>query len=238
MTALPGVDRPQVLAFRLAGHGLARRLTGVSPCGGGVTPLLEAAARCGLQDTPPGSAELALGARVEPDEARAELVRRYLRSYGPSTARHFAEWAGISPKQADRAWKLVDRELAEVDFAGRRVWLCERDMPDLMSPPDPTGVRLLPPHDAYLNQRDRETLVPDGALRRRLWRAIGNPGVVLVDGQVAGTWRPRKRGDRLTITVESFAPLAAGAREETAAEADLIGALRECAVTEVLCDPS
>jgi len=41
---------------------------------------------------------------VEPAWARAELVRRYLHCYGPSTPQHFAEWAGIGPAQAGRAW--------------------------------------------------------------------------------------------------------------------------------------
>jgi hypothetical protein len=47
--------REQVLAFRLASHGLNRRTKG----------LVEAAARCGIQETPLGSAALALHSRVE-----------------------------------------------------------------------------------------------------------------------------------------------------------------------------
>ena len=48
-------DREQVLAFRLSSHHRTHRLPG--------TGLLEAAAVCGLQETPPGSAALALQAR-------------------------------------------------------------------------------------------------------------------------------------------------------------------------------
>ena len=56
MATTPRVDRNQVLAFRLAGHHLDRRL----PPGS----LLAAAAACGVQDSPPGAAALALHARV------------------------------------------------------------------------------------------------------------------------------------------------------------------------------
>jgi Winged helix DNA-binding domain len=49
------IGREQVLAFRLASHGLDLRTKG----------LVEAAARCGIQETPLGSAALALHARVE-----------------------------------------------------------------------------------------------------------------------------------------------------------------------------
>ena len=56
MSVLLHADGDQVLAFRLASHNLSKRL----PPGS----LLEAAAACGLQNTPPGSAALALNARV------------------------------------------------------------------------------------------------------------------------------------------------------------------------------
>jgi len=49
-------DHEQVLAFRLDSHSLARRMPSDS--------LLEVAAACGLQNTPPGSAMLALHARL------------------------------------------------------------------------------------------------------------------------------------------------------------------------------
>lgn len=51
------IDREKALAFRLSGHNLARRL----PPGA----LLDAAGACGVQNSPPGSAPLALHARVE-----------------------------------------------------------------------------------------------------------------------------------------------------------------------------
>lgn len=59
------------------------------------------------------------------------------------------------------------------------------------TPPGPAGVRLLPPYDSYLDQRDRETLLPDKALHRRVWRILGNPGVVLADGHIVRLWRPQ-----------------------------------------------
>ncbi|MDQ4142800.1 MAG: winged helix DNA-binding domain-containing protein [Actinomycetota bacterium] len=50
-------DRNQILAFRLASHNLMRRL--------GARSLATAAARCGIQETPLGSAAVAFVARVE-----------------------------------------------------------------------------------------------------------------------------------------------------------------------------
>ena len=48
-----------------------------------------------------------------PDGER-ELVRKYLRCYGPSTAADFAAWLGSSPKQARRLWNSLTEELMPV----------------------------------------------------------------------------------------------------------------------------
>ena len=38
--------------------------------------------------------------------------------------------------------------------------------------------------------------------RKDLWRTLGRPGAVVVDGEVLGTWRPKTSGDQLTVTVD------------------------------------
>ena len=60
------------------------------------------------------------------------------------------------------------------------------------------GVRLLPPGDLFLQAPDRDLLVPDAARRAAVWpRGTPQPGALLVDGELAGTWR--RRGDRLEV---------------------------------------
>jgi hypothetical protein len=76
-------------------------------------------------------------------------------------------------------------------------------------------------------------LVLDTTLHRRLWRAQGNPGAVLARGEVVGTWRARKRGQHLTMTVEPFAVLSPAERRDIEAEAQTVAPLRGCAVVEV-----
>ena len=64
----------------------------------------------GPRRTPAGVRAHRPGGRLgfRPKGARAELVRRYLRGYGPSTPVHFAEWAGIGKAHARELWALVD----------------------------------------------------------------------------------------------------------------------------------
>ncbi len=49
--------------------------------------------------------------------------------------------------------------------------------------------------------RDRDHLA-DEALRKRIWKPVGSPGVVLHDGRVAGLWRARKQGRKLSIETD------------------------------------
>jgi len=140
----------------------------------------------------------------EPDRLQAgrELARRYLRCYGPSTSRHFAEWSGIAPRQASLVWSGLQGELMAVNLEKRRTWLLAADLerlePGLLERLQllPQGVRFLPPDDPYLALRDRKTLVPQTEQHRLIWRATGRPGVLLVDGQAAATWRAQKTGWR------------------------------------------
>ncbi len=163
-----------------------------------------------------------------PEKARAELARRYLHCYGPSTAGHLAEWAGIASVQADRAWSLIEDDLVEVDYGKQRTWLLQSDVPCFLSPVAATGVRFLPPHEPLLQMRDRATLIPDKSLHRKLWRAVGNPGVVLVDGEPVAAWRSQKHGKRMDVTVEAFAGIPQKMRPEIEAEAATLAPYRGC----------
>jgi hypothetical protein len=166
--------------------------------------------------------------------ARAELVRRYLRCYGPSTPAQFAEWSLLGLEEARGAFGLLESELAQVDADGTTAWLLASDVPALEAPPPAIGARLLPPHDPYLQMRDRATLVPDRALQRRVWQPLGSPGVVLVEGQLVGVWRPQKRGRRLRVNVELFGPLSREARGMIEREAKGLAPYRGCEAAEVV----
>jgi hypothetical protein len=164
---------------------------------------------------------------VEPAVAQAELARRYLRHYAPSTPAQLAEWAGIPRTHAERCWAGVADELAESGDG----WALAADA-DLDAPPA-LGVRLLPPGDPFLLARDRERLVGDPGRRKQLWRAINAPGAVWADGDLAGIWRARKQGKRLAVEVAGFSPLGRKLRSAVAAVAAEIAPLRGCTTAEV-----
>lgn len=96
-------------------------------------------------------------------------------------------------------------------------------------------MRLLPPRDPYTQARDRGTIV-DPNLHREIWKTVGDPGAVLAQGKVVGTWRPRKRGSRLTLTLKTAGSLAARHQEQVRDEADQIARLRGASSSDVVFD--
>lgn len=81
----------------------------------------------------------------------------------------------------------------------------------------PAAARLLPSGDAYflLDGAERELLVPDRALRERLWTSRVWPGALLVGGEIRGTWR-RAQHD---VRIEPWGRLSAATRAAIDAEA-------------------
>jgi DNA glycosylase AlkZ-like len=160
--------------------------------------------------------------QADPGEAPepSEAVRRFLRVYGPATLADFADWSGLAKPHAKRLWNEV--ELAEVE---RGRCLLPEDVSALDSPPRAQGLRLIPPGDPYLMKPNRPLLAPDDELRKRLFRPVGSPGVVLLDGRLAGLWRPKLKGAKLELTVEPLTKLPrAGLEHEAERVAHLRGA--------------
>lgn len=173
---------------------------------------------------------------VDPATARAELLRRYLRCYGPSTRAGFAAWVGVNAGDAGGWWDLVEDELTPVQFGGT-AWMLTEDLDALRSARPAEGVRLLPPHDPYTRLRDRGTIVAPEH-HRKLWRAAGGPGAVLVGGRVAGTWRPRRRGPHLTVAVTTFDALGAGEVQLLRDEAGQVARVQGVSSHDVTLDSS
>jgi hypothetical protein len=142
----------------------------------------------------------------------ADLIATYLRFLGPATPSEVAKYLGTATAEIKRVWP---GDLAEVTVEGKKAWLPASEVKRFESPPAPTGVRLLPGMDPLLQARDRDVLVPDRDRQKEVWRILGNPGVVLAEGEIVGVWRAKLAGrKRVDLTVTPFGPLARSQRDE------------------------
>jgi len=130
--------------------------------------------------------------------AHLDVVRGYLRLHGPASAQQVAAYLDAPVRDVQARWP---DDAVEMSVDGGRRWVLAADVDRLAAGPVHT-TRLLGPFDPYLQSRDRALLVPDEVHAKDLWRTLGRPGGVLVDGEITGTWRPRKTGGKLTVQVE------------------------------------
>lgn len=154
----------------------------------------------------------------------AGLVHRYLRFLGPATPAEVAKWLDTSTANVRDIWP---DDLAEVTVDGKPMWLPKEQVDDLVDGDRVELVRLLPAMDPFLQARDRDLLVPDKAEQKALWTILGNPGALLVDGQLGGMWRARVVRRKLEVTVTSFdVEVDPATRDGVQAEAERIAEVR------------
>ncbi|HWT21889.1 MAG TPA: winged helix DNA-binding domain-containing protein [Solirubrobacteraceae bacterium] len=164
---------------------------------------------------------------VDPAAARAEVVRSYLRAYGPAPREQFRRWFGMtSPAEAGRWLRGLGDEVEEVEIEGAAGWMLAADVAEAAAAAPTGAVRLLPAFDQYVVAAPRgEDAVVRAAHRGRVYRAQGwlSP-VLLADGRIAGVWSHERRGERLTVAVEPFGRIARAVRAGAEAEAERLAA--------------
>jgi hypothetical protein len=170
----------------------------------------------------------------EPDEqesaeALAELLRRFLSTYGPATREDFARWFGVQPAEVRRAFTALADELTEVEVDGYKATVLASTLEEIKGQsPDGPLVRLLAGFDPYtvaISTPQRAYLLPEGTLAR-VYRTAGwiSP-VVLVDGHARGVWTYSRSRTELTVTVDTFEPVALRVRKGIEAEAERLADL-------------
>lgn len=114
--------------------------------------------------------------------------------------------------------------LVEVDVDGHRGWLRSEDVGGFEDSESVAGaVQLLGPFDPLIVGGGlRNHLLPAAHLKRVSRTAGWISPVVLVDGRGAGVWDSRRSGDRLTLTVDVFEPVARSVRRSIAAAAERV----------------
>jgi hypothetical protein len=157
------------------------------------------------------------------------LIRGYLAQLGPATPKHVAEYLDAPLKDVKDNWP---EDVTEVTVGKEKRFVLASDAGALESA-ESKATRLLGPFDLFLQARDRSTLVPDSTRAKQLWPTLGRPGAVLSDGDLIGTWRPRKSGSKFTVAVQPWGKLTAATRKAITEQAERLAAFRDISLTAV-----
>jgi hypothetical protein len=146
-------------------------------------------------------------------EAQAELVRRWLRGFGPATIADLKWWTGLPMGQVRRA--VAETGAVEVDLDGTPGLVLPDDL-DPVPAPEP-WVALLPALDpTTMGWAGRDFYL--GPHRTALFDRNGNAGpTIWLDGHVVGGWAQRATGEVVLRLLEDVGTDATEAIEAEAA---------------------
>ena len=151
------------------------------------------------------------------EEARARLAMRYFASHGPAQLKDFAWWSGLTMKDAAEGLEAVKAGLCEKTLDDKSYWLVPARVPKLKSP----AAHLLSIYDEYtIAYKDRSAL-GGGEFATQLLR-MGNAltSVLVLDGEIVGTWKRVLRKDAVDVVVSPLRRLSPGEKTAVVAAAD------------------
>lgn len=139
------------------------------------------------------------------DHPRRHLLEAYFRVNGPTTRTHYRDWQEAGTAGVKELWDELADQLVRVHIDGKRFGVPDSLVDSVLKAEPAHGVALVPPNDPYLRQSDRALLVPDSTRRKKVFKALSGPGALLVDGEIAGTWRYRRSDAK--VSIETFIKL-------------------------------
>jgi hypothetical protein len=138
---------------------------------------------------------------LKPDEARAELVRRWLSAFGPGTVADIKWWTGWPLGQTRQALAALDTVEVQLDHGGVGIVLAGDDAP--VRAPKPSAA-LLPSLDpTTMGWAERAWYL--GPHKSALFDRAGNAGpTVWWDGRIVGGWTQRADGEIVWRALEDI----------------------------------
>ena len=139
---------------------------------------------------------------LDKDATLAALARKYFSSHGPATLQDFTWWSGLSASNAKLALELVKSDFISEIIDSQTYWF-----PDFSAIPkiDHKAVYLLPAYDEFIiSYKDRSASL----LFENHNKTVSNNGifrpVIVVDGQVMGTWKRVIKKGKVIVETELF----------------------------------
>jgi hypothetical protein len=169
--------------------------------------------RCGKQFTYALVDHRAPGASVlSADESLATLVSRYFRSHGPATVRDCAWWSGLRVADIRRGLDMIGAKRECVDEI--EYWTAGQ-LP--RSPTRDHQTHLLPIYDEYVvAYRDRVAVPHSHTGFKTSKDAIVFQHALIIDGQIAGTWRTNRSPSAGPVTPTLLRRVTASERSSVA----------------------
>jgi hypothetical protein len=143
--------------------------------------------------------------QLAPDEALAELTKRYFSSHGPAKLRDFIWWSSLTTKDAKRGLEKAKNELQAITVNGEEYWTARN------AAPTHSETYLLPGFDEFmLGYQDRSAALPPQYANNICPGGNGMfVATIVINGQVRGTWKKVVTARAIKLQLSPFMPLSA-----------------------------
>lgn len=166
--------------------------------------------------------------QIEGEEALAEIAHRYFKSHGPATLDDFAWWSGLTKTNARLGLELCKPRIRSELIGGKTHWLPQKELA-------PRGIEpiafLLPAFDEYYLGYTKRGAIIDASFDIK---AVSSSGVfrpmLIVNGQIVGTWKRTMKSRSLLIVLNLFRPLSGDETKAINEAARLYGSYHELPV--------
>jgi hypothetical protein len=151
------------------------------------------------------------GRLAAPDQSLRALILRYLGAFRPASIKDVQTWSGLV-RLKDSLEELKPELRILRNESGTELL----DLPDAPLPPEdvPAPPRFVPEYDnLLLAQADRTRVIAEVHHSRVFLSAARVRATFLLDGFVAGTWKPERTKGSATLVIEPFEPVPEESRE-------------------------
>lgn len=141
---------------------------------------------------------------LSPDDALAELTRRYFTSHGPATVKDFSWWSSLTTSEIRRGIGMLGAALRQQTIDGLTYWSARTAVRARATPP---RAHFLQPYDEIIvgYTESRYSLDLSGMARTHFPEMFSAP--FLVDGQVLGSYKRALEKNTVRIAATPFRPL-------------------------------
>lgn len=162
------------------------------------------------------------------EDALTELTGRYFRSHGPATLQDFVWWSGLTTTDARTGMEAVRSEFEQETIADQTYWFAA----PTTSKSSSSSAYLLPSYDEYtVGYRDRSAIF-DGSHIDKLsaFRESILTQVMIVNGEVAGTWKRTLKKREVAVELAPFTLLDKSQNQAVLAAAQRYGSFLQLPV--------
>lgn len=156
------------------------------------------------------------------EKSTQKLILNYFKNYGPATLNDFCHWSGLNKSEAKAAFEKIEDKLFCDRIDGGAYYIMKGDK-DIESFKDlkTAEVKLLGKFDPLFVAYCDKSWIADAKQQKAIWRPAGHvEAVVIINGDLAGTWRYEMKGSKLNFNAGLFSSVSKEDKKKISLEAE------------------